>query len=299
MQLPDEVVKKLQELTRLKNYSFDELKKRYIAEFESEKEWLYSDPQFIDDNDRHSYMIRRFYAKVINEPKTIELPPSLVFGTSERRKLPDGRWMSRVYILTKIGNTTKPAVIVCMDDQSTLINNVELFCVYNSLKVSPSFSENLFYATPATTFTSPTQTNVDAIKIMKTLAKPITISQIPFNPSRTIKVKTVKGEREFIDEFDFRLIRGIVLRYNYGIRNDGSEYALYVVADDSVTEETTTTDGVVIPKSLTVWIPKQLLKYGVDSELYFMGVVFIDSRGVPNMNAISIYPIHTKKLEVK
>jgi hypothetical protein len=73
---------------------------------------------------------------------------------------------------------------------------------------------------------------------------------------------------KYVDEFDWRGLVAIVVRKNFGTRPDGRNWAVYTVSDDSLSTNLVSND-VIVPTAFTVWVPYTMMKYDVDSKLFF------------------------------
>ncbi|HDN17489.1 MAG TPA: hypothetical protein ENF41_00340 [Candidatus Bathyarchaeota archaeon] len=286
--LPEYVAEKLQEISHRFSVPFEEVQRQYMEIFNSD--FVQTDPQFRSDDDRHAYSIRVLWVRYAAQPPTREYVV-IPFGIVEPRVArTSGIKTSRIYVVAQEGEEFKPKVIICRGETlSELVNQVELFHAY---KVQLSTSGNLLFATTLTKFTDPRPIPTEPLKFLTRVvgAKVIKISETPIYPTET-------DDKGYINEFDFRIIKGIVLRYNYGTRPDGSKWAVYTIADDSVGAESITDSGVVVPSQFTVWVPFRFLRYDVDSELAFIGHVRIGNNE-PFMNAICAIPIHARPLEI-
>jgi hypothetical protein len=138
----------------------------------------------------------------------------------------------------------------------------------------------------------PKPLNLDPMELIKkNIAKQITVRESVMYPSNV--------NNKYVDEFDLRAIDGIVVRYNYGKRANGTNWAVYSITDMSApAENEVTPDGKIIPSTLTVWVPYQLLKWDKDSEVMVVGTVQIGGNGEPFMNAILVYPIYAIPLMI-
>lgn len=288
-ELPSSVATKITELSSKFNIKAEDLKKQYWEIFKDP--FIQSDPQFTNNKDRHAYAIRVLWVRIAAQPPTkgyIVIP----FGIREPRTAKSsGITQSRIYVMVKgLKKRLEKKVIVCKGAFSGLCNDVRLFHAY---KTELSAFTTIFFASSKTKFTNPKPLPVEPTKFLveHVGASPIKIAKTPYKPSK--KDKTGR----YTDEFDLRLIKGIVLRYNKGKRADGSDWAVYTVSDESIGKERVTPNGKIIPSQFTVWVPSSMMKYDTESELLFLGTVSLTAEKEPQMNAIAVIPIHAKPIE--
>lgn len=288
--IPDFVFKRIDYLSKRTGIPLEELLERYYTLFKDP--WVQQDPQFKNDYERHTYVIKALWARVLARPPSREVVV-IPFGYLEERiSKSSGVPVSRIYVLQKVEGTNqwKKNVIVCKERQATLYQDVQLFSVY---KVRVFDTGNILMATDDTKFTEPIQyINMDPVEFLE---KAVGVKRF-----RLIEVHKHVSRRNgrFVDEFDLHGIDAIVLRYKIGQRPDGTKYAFYVVSDDSIgTEDVIDEEGKIIPAQFTIWVPSTMVKYDVDSELYFYGTVQVDAEGRPYMNAIGVLPIHAKRIQ--
>lgn len=287
-EIPGEAKQKLLELSQKFNIALEDLEKQYWEIYNDP--FVQTDPQFKTDKDRHLYAVRVLWVRTAAQPPTKEYVV-IPFGYTEPRTTKSsGLMMSRIYVLVRTDKGIERRVIVCRGAQADLCHDVQLFHAY---RVKLSEFGNLLLATANTRFSDPKPIPVEPVKLLTrdVGASLIAIADTPYNVSR----KDQSGR--YVDEFDLKLVRGIVLRYNRGKRPDGSEWAFYVISDDSVTEEGVTPDGKVIPTQFTVWVPASMLKYDVESDLMFLGTIQLNDTE-PVMNAICVIPIVARPIQV-
>jgi len=292
-QYPDYVLERLKVMSQKFNVSESSL----LAEFNEyyNTDFVQTDPQFKSDDDRYKYVLEVLWVRYASQPPTTDVLV-IPFGVTDIRVTAQGP-ISRIYAITrKKGETkTQVSVIVNRGQQASLVDEVQLFYIYKSVKLSQFSSEgNLFFSTPITKFEDPQPIPDDPISLLKKVGViDVKISETPYKLSRRI------GEDEkYVDEFDLRGITGIVVRYNTGKRPSGSDWAVYTISDDSVAEEQITPEGYIIPSQFTVWVPKRFLKFDIDSKIYCVGTISLSERKEPFMNAIYVHPIIAKPLNL-
>jgi hypothetical protein len=292
---PDYVYERIKLMTRKFNISED----RLLVEFDEfyNTDFVQTDPQFKTIDDRCKYVLEVLWVRYISQPPTEDVTV-IPFGITDIRVTPQGA-ISRIYAITKRKGEAKPSlsVIVNRGPQSTLVDEVQLFYIYPSVKLSRFSSEgNVFFSTSITRFENPQLISEDPLTLLRRIGVvDVKLAEIPSKLS-----KTIDEEHGYVDEFDLRGICGIVQRYNTGKRPSGSDWAVYTISDDSVDPNTdkVSPSGIIIPSQLTVWIPKRFLKYDVDSKIYCVGTIRVSSSKEPFMNAIYVHPIIAKPLNL-
>jgi len=268
-----------------------------LQEFEEyyKTDFVQTDPQFKSDEDRYNYVLEVLTVRYKSQLPTIEVLV-IPFGITDIRITPQGP-ISRIYAITrkKGDNKTNVSVIINRGHQATLVDEIQLFYLYKSVRLSQFSSEgNVFFSTQLTRFEDPQPLPDDPLSLLKKIGvTDLKIAETPYKLS-----KRVGEDEKYVDEFDLSGISGIVLRYNTGKRPSGTDWALYVISDDSVSDEQVTPEGYVIPSQLTVWIPKRFLKYDIDSKIYCVGTLSLSDRKEPFMNAIYVHPIIAKPLNL-
>jgi len=222
-----------------------------------------TDPQFKSDDDRYRYVLELLWVVFASQPPT-ETILLISIGYTDVRMTKQGP-VSRIYGLAKRKGSERfeRAVILCRGNQADLINQVVPFRAYKVKVASFSKSGNIFFATSQTSFTDPQPIPIEpTMFIAKEVGVPIIrLADVPNYFS--------KKQDKYVDEFDWRGIVGIVVRYNFGTRPSGTKWAVYTISDDSLASNMITPDGVIVPTAFTVWVPFNMLKYDVDSKLFF------------------------------
>jgi hypothetical protein len=268
-----------------------------LQEFEEyyKTDFVQTDPQFKSDDDRYKYVLEVLTVRYKSQLPTIEVAV-IPFGITDIRITPQGP-ISRIYaILQKRGESrAQIGVIVNRGQQANLVDEVQLFYLYKSVRLSQFSSDsNVFFSTQLTRFDDPQPFPDDPLSLLKKIGVVnLKIAETPYKLS-----KRIGEDSKYVDEFDLRGVSGIVVRYNTGKRPSGTDWALYVISDDSVAEEQVTPEGYIVPSQLTVWVPRRFLKYDIDSKIYCVGTLSLSDRKEPFMNAIYVHPIIAKPLNL-
>ena len=222
-----------------------------------------TDPQFKTDDDRYRYVLELLWVVYAAQPPT-ETVLFISIGYTDVRVTKQGP-VSRIYGLAKKKGQEKfsRAVIICKGSQADLTNEVVPFRVYRLKLSSFSRADSIYFATNQTRFADPQPLPMDPLQfITREVGVPVI---------RLADAASALSRRQdkYVDEFDWRGLVGIVVRYNYGTRPSGTKWAVYTVSDDSLTSNYISPEGLIVPTAFTVWVPFNTLKYDVDSKLFF------------------------------
>ncbi|MHA1215648.1 MAG: hypothetical protein ACTSPG_10135 [Candidatus Hodarchaeales archaeon] len=203
-----------------------------------------------------------------------------------------GNPTSNLFVIAKSKNGPSLRRIVLQGDVADAYKRVTLGCKYR-VKLGQFQGGKDFVADNRTVFENPVLLkNMSLQDIMEKLNIPrITIAEAPKHPSKI-------GSDGYMVMTDWRVIRGIIAMRLRGKKDDGTEWALYRISDETVSgEPTVTPDGTVIRPGLGVWLAPELQVYAEDSECDFYGTIRVSKdTGVASMNCYLIIPIHGKKI---
>jgi hypothetical protein len=257
---PDYVQERLSRLSQTFNVPMEEL----WREFENylKDPFVQTDPQFRTDDDRYRYVLELLWVIHAAQPPT-ETIYFIALGYFEPR-ITKGEPTTRIYGLAKKPKSEKleRSVILARGPLADLYQQVVPFKLYKLKVATMRRAENVFLATPQTRFDEAKPLNMDPQEfIRRELKVPIVrLVDVPNALSRKVD--------RYVDEFDWRGLVGIVVRKNFGTRPDGSTWAVYTVSDDSLSSDYVSND-VIVPVAFTVWVPYSMMKYDVDSKLFF------------------------------
>jgi hypothetical protein len=223
------------------------------------------------------------HARLIQQ-KSVKEYTIIPFGATDVKITKQGP-VSRLYAMIFDGSKKFNGVILFRGQLADMVKDIQLYYVYKvKLAKSPS-GDNVFLATTFTKFDNgqPIPESVENFIVNYLGIRKITIAETTQNLSRRV------GDK-FVDEFDMRAIEGVVIRGLSGKRASGTDWALYVVTDGSVVEDTITPEGYIVPAQFTVWIPSFMMKYAEESKLLLIGTISLSDKE-PQMNAIYVHPI--------
>jgi hypothetical protein len=253
-----ERVKKIAETFRVDEQQVWEQFKQYLSD-----PFVKSDPQFRTDDDRYRYVLELLWVLYAAQPPTEQIL-FISLGYTDVRMTQQGP-VSRIYGLAKAkgDKSFKRSVIVCRGPQADLVREVIPLRAYKLKVAKMARADNIFFATSQTHFTEPQPLPMDPLDFVgRELGVPVLkLADVANNMS--------KRQGKYVDEFDWRALVGIVVRYNFGTRPSGGKWAVYTVSDDSLTGNYISPDGYIVQTSFTVWVPYDMMKYDVDSKLLF------------------------------
>jgi len=253
-----ERVKRIAETFRVEEAQVWEQFKQYLSD-----PFVRSDPQFKTDDDRYRYVLELLWVLYAAQPPAEQII-FISLGYTDVRLTQQGP-LSRIYGLAKAkgDKSFKRAVIVCRGPQADLVKQVIPLRVYKLRVARMARADNVFFATSQTQFSEPQPLPVDPLDFIgRELGVPVLrLADVASNLS--------KKQGKYVDEFDWRVLVGIVVRYNFGTRPSGGKWAVYTVSDDSLTSNYISPEGYIVPTAFTVWVPFDMMKYDVDSKLLF------------------------------
>jgi hypothetical protein len=290
MNLPESVMKRIDEISQRTGISQEEINREYEELFNDP--FIQQDPQFSTDEERHRYAIAVLWTRYVSRPPVREFE-IIPIGFSSVRITKSGVPMSNLFALVKSGNGVKLRRIVLRGEQAEAYKNITLCSKYIT-KLGEIGTGGDLIADNRTRFENPVGIKLTLKEILDQLNIPkITVKDAEKKPSRT-------DSTGYVDILDWRVVRGIIVRANRGKRDDGSEYGVLTIADESVSgEPRVTPDGRVLRPGLTVWIAPELMLYEVESEVDVAGTIQIGQKtGEPLMNAFVISPVHAKEAKI-
>lgn len=284
-QLPSAIKEELDRLAEKTGVGVEEIMREYNNLFFSE--FVQNDPQFKSDTDRHHYVLQAVVVRLASQPPAKEFIV-IPYGYTGVRMTKKGVLMCRIYALVRRGDKFENRIIICRGPHTNLIQSIQTFSVY---RVYLSEVGSLLSAVPKTSFENPKPIPIDPVTF---LLNEVNVKKFQLKDCLNSLSRMVEGG--FVDEMDLRAIQGIVLRYNYGTRPDGTMWGVYEISDYTVTYSGISPDGKVIPTSLTVWVDPSFIRWDIDSEVLAVGTLQLSRDNEPLMNSICIVPIHGKPL---
>jgi hypothetical protein len=243
---------------------------------------------FPNDDDRYRYASLVLYGRHIGR-RPVKPYDVIPVGFSPLRVTSTKRGMASVFALVMEGSHAKLKRIVLMDNAVEKRKDIMLFSLY---RVNlGEFSGGDLLADERSMFESPKALPMKPEEVLERMGvKRCTIAEAKNNLSRI-------GKDGFVDQTDWRIIRGLVTRYYKKQREDGTELGVYTIIDETVEDETKVTPGGVIQRpGLTIWVAPELMLYAEESECDFVGALRLSGSGEVVMNCYLIIPIHPRRV---
>lgn len=287
--LPEYVQDRIHRINQKTGIDLDEILRSYYEIFNSD--FVQKDPQFKTDDERHRYSVAVLWSMYIARRPAREYVVIPIGFEAKRITRRSGVPSSSIYALVK-GRKGIQRIVCQGEGIADLYKSVNLFCQYR-VKLC-EFSGGDLQADNRTKFVNPVRLKIEP----RTLMEKIGIKRIP-RIADVPKFPSAVRSDGFVDRRDWRVVRGIIVRSFRGTRDDGTEFGVYTISDDSVSEEELTDEEGVPLTGLTVWAPPELMVYEQYDECDFYGHVSIGKNGVPDMNAYLILPVHARgRLEI-
>lgn len=284
---PEAVTKRVEEISRRTEIDEAEILREYEELFNDP--FIQEDPQFTTDEERHQYAIAVLWTRYISRPpvKNYEVIP---IGFSGLRIARSGIPMSNLFTFIKYGNDVKLKRVVLRDETADSYKEIVLCSKYN-VKLGEFSKGNDLIADNRSKFHDPVALKLTPSEILKRLnPKRVAIKDAKKFPSRM-------DSTGFIDTLDWRVVRGIIVGDYRGKRDDGTDFGVYTLSDETIdSEPKVTPDGKILRPGFTVWIAPELMNYEREGEIDAIGTIGINRKtGEPSMNAFLLVPVHARE----
>ncbi|MEL9970865.1 MAG: hypothetical protein QXF16_08420 [Metallosphaera sp.] len=233
----------------------------------------------IEDEDKRFqqafiYVRAKLLSKPVGRDKQV-----IVYGLKEPVRSATKK-VSKVYVLTKgVNDKYQRTVMLFQEEMADMYKYAELFTAYT---VNVIDGKQILMPTPSTKFVNGKQVPPD--KVISILKQE---KFVEFNINDAYDYLSAK-QGKYVDEFDIRATRAIVIRANSKRDSDGNIVsAVYELADPDNPDAT-----------ISAWVPPPLFKYADGSELYVYGVLQTDKNGIAQLTIQGIKPIVSLPLEV-
>jgi len=292
MEVTKEIKEKIEKISKLRDVSEEELLKSFEEICNTKNLQEYPEDQRIPYAGR--ILWTRYMSKEPTKKYTV-----IPYGVEERRVLRSGESQSKIYAMVQEeGGKLEMKEINCKGKDVEIPSTLELYNIYQGVELT----DRLYFLELSTNakFNSAKPLSMDDLEFLKRYCKFPTLVNL-----REVATHPSKTEGGYVVRDDAYIIQGISIRFKKrGKRADGSEYSLYVIKDDSlgIENEVIKVRGkgedneeiiqeVVIPTSITVWVPSRFVLYDKESELGFVGTIGINKKDkTPSMNAYYVYP---------
>lgn len=284
MEVPKRILEKISTISKQRGVSEDVLIKEFeeICNTGNVKDY--------PDDQKFPYAGNILWVRYMSKEPTKEFSLVVPFGVNERRMTKSG-FRGEIYALVQEPNGSGVVKeIVCKGSESELPNKLELYKVYKGIQLT---DRGFLEASPTTKFNTPGSlpSDTDEIGFLTKFCKFKKLSELRDMATNPSKVDS----QGYSEKTDMRIISGMTARFSKGERKNKSQFGVYNIKDDSLGLESqpTTVNGqpIVIPSTITVWVPHRFALYDTESELSFVGTIQIGRRDkMPFMNAYAVIP---------
>jgi len=289
MSYPDFVLDRFKRISQRTEIPLDEIRRDYDEIFNDP--FIQKDEQFKTDEERHRYAVAVLWTRYVARPPVQEFTIVPIGFSGVRIARTSGQPNSNLYVLVK----GKPGIkrVVCRGPLADIYKKVNLFHQY-TVKLGEFRQGGDMIADTRTKFERPVRLKLSPEAMMERIGvKRVSIADAKKFPS-------AQRSDGFIDRSDWRCVRGIIIREYQGSRDDGTEFGVYTIADESLNgEPTVSDDGTVLPPGFTVWVDPALMVYQVEDEIDCYGTISITREGEAQMNAFLILPVHARGKEAQ
>lgn len=296
IELPSHIEERIAAISARTGISEGDITKDYEELFSDPN--IQSDEQFSSDEDRHSYAIGVLWTRYVLRPPVQEYE-IIPIGYSSVGITQGGAPQSTVYVLTKSGLRR----LVLRGEQADQYKNVTLLAQYKNINLGEFKGGDLIGADSRTKFENPIATGLTPNAIIERLKiKRVLVAEV--SKSQSLSKVDSTG---YVDSTDWRVVRGILAKHFIGTRDDGTEYGVCTITDETIDQEPTVTpDGRIIYPGLSAWIAPELLVYPDESMCDFIGTLQRGKKkgdtkgkktGEVSMNCYMISPIYIREIE--
>ena len=283
LEIPTNIMVRLEQLSEKHGISLTDIIADFSDKFKTE--FIQKDPQFKSDVDRYQYTASLVWVKynAANPTQTVTVIP-IGFKNKRFSKKTNEPYTDIFVLEVQEESKFELNKIVCRGSViADLPTTIELFNIY---KIEVEKSKVLF-ATNKTKFVDPKPIPKDPAKMLIKYAG-IPLIKINETPNKL----SMEQENGFVDDFDMKMVRGIIINFNRGDSADGSAWGVINISDETAGMEEVTDDGKIIPSSLACWVPPEFILWARESEVIVVGTIDLNNDDIPRMNGVAVIPRH-------
>ena len=280
----------IKRVSEKRQISIEKVVSEYIKIFESEK----VQKQSGGEKEKAKWAGKILFNKLMSKEPTTTYSMLIPFGTTEPRLKKDTEdkvenmrsTMFAAVEVTKIKDGKKVKnfevkEVVFNGKHAAMVQKIQMIRVYSNVKL---YNKGYFIeAGDDTKFDNPqrlkSMSDEDVITKVCKLPKLDKLSDV-------VTHKSGMKDDGYTDRLDMYLIEGMVQRgfkKGYAVKDESLEYEERAI--------TVAGESIILPQSLTVWVPSRFYKWDEDSELAFLGTISIGQDDKkPVMNAVLVYP---------
>ena len=279
--IPDKVLETLKQVSEKRGIELERIIREYKNVLSSEK----VQRQKGTDEDKKIWAGKIVFSRFMTKEPTSVFSMVVPIGITEPRlkrgtenKVENMR--ATMFAAVKNGKKFEVKEIVFNGKLAALVQKIKLLRVYQKVKL---YDRGYFIeAGEDTKFDNPQKFKMTEEEFLTKICKFPKLSSL-----RDMITHTSKYDGGYIDRTDMYLIEGLVRR---GFKKG------YAIKDESLPyeEEAVKIEGntIIVPQTITVWIPSRFYRWDEDSELAFLGTIDIGKNDrKPFMNAVLVYPV--------
>ena len=282
--IPEEVLDSIKRVSEKRSIPLEKVIVEYEKVFKSDKIQKWDAPDVEKAKVAGKIMFKDFMSKEPVTTYSMIIPfgttePKLKIGSEDKEE----NMRSTMFAAVKVSEDKPFEVkeIVFNGKHAPMVQKVQMIRAYSNVKL---YDKGFFIEVgDDTKFETPQK--------LKNMSEEDVITKICKLPKldKLSDVVTHRSRRDggYIDRADMYLVEGMVQRgfkKGYAIKDESLEYEEKPV---NVAGET-----IILPQTLTVWVPSMFYKWNEDSELAFLGTIDIGRQDKkPVMNAVLVYPI--------
>ncbi|MCK4528237.1 hypothetical protein KAW18_12770 [candidate division WOR-3 bacterium] len=200
----------------------------------------------------------------------IENMRATMFAAVEITKIKDGKKVKSWEVKEMVFN----------GKYATMVRNIKMIRAYSNVKL---YDKGYFIEVgDGTKFDAPQKLRMSEEDFITKICKLPKLDKLSDVITHKSRIETTG----YADKTDMYLIEGMVVRgfkKGYAIKDESLEYEERVIKVAG--------ENIILPQTLTVWIPSRFYKWDEDSELAFVGTISIGQQdNKPVMNAVLAYP---------
>ena len=288
MEVPDFVREKIAEISQAKGYDPRELLEEYIKILNDDN---IANIVFDDPAERFEMALGILLSHVLDSTPAFDFNVIPV-GISNVRDTSKGL-MRRLYCIIVEENTLRLESVGIFEDFFSKLRDIQFFNLYR-VKLGKLSDGSLIFVNK-TRFNScePVleQFNRNAVYELLSRVGVVRVPKIPDAPKYPSKMRKTSDGREVIDDTDWRVIKGDVLR-TWKLKNNPNTVGCSIYDMHTPLEDRVLPDGRVISPGMTVWLPADKfvddLRPGVIADFY--GTITVNEHGIASMNCFLVVP---------
>ncbi len=291
MEIPDYVIKMLEQIAKKQEVELDVVIKEYEKEFNDP--FIQDDPQFSDDTSRHHYLSGSFWSTNVTRQKVIPTTIIPIGADAIRKGKTSGMPYTSLYVLDGTGKLRR---IGFNGNSCFKLKEITFWNMYKDVKLKEYQDGNDLGADDRAIFENPiAMDDFDPKELIDKLNIP------------KVKLIDVKNNLSKVDSSgyaittDWKCVHGYIQYEGMKEYEEGKygEYGKYTITEPG-TMPTISSDGKVNQSGFTCWTGPTIMNYPKQSECYFLGTITKYENKQKNtteysMNCYCIIPIIVRR----